>query len=232
METQLIYVFQFFRYLLVTKTFLIFSGMEAKVEYIICCLGKQLSFQFWPVSHIELFVMSGSAESLMIVDAIAEVTAHPNDNIAAMTFNFWNRLSRVLTGRWDIIEIILYPGCAWVSGKKLAFLTNFIFLLWHLDRSLWRKMFRSASCQPVVDVWYPGWTCRGGHILIVTNLILNCWQWGIRADVKCSRWSGPGNRKRKAASNISTEIWAACVACKSASLTWLAAVWNSGLSTC
>lgn len=55
--------------------------------------------KFRLVSHYQPRVLSGSGESLMIVEAIAEVTSHPDDNISAMTFNFWNRLRRVLTSR-------------------------------------------------------------------------------------------------------------------------------------
>ena len=36
----------------------------------------------------------------MIVEALAEVTSHPDDNIAAITFNFWHRLSMALTARY------------------------------------------------------------------------------------------------------------------------------------
>lgn len=49
-------------------------------------------------SYVDL-ISSGSSESLMIVEALAEVTSHPDDNIAAITFNFWHRLSLALTNR-------------------------------------------------------------------------------------------------------------------------------------
>jgi transportin-3 len=44
---------------------------------------------------------SGSEEALLIVHALAEVTSHPDDNIAAITFNFWHRLSLALTTRYS-----------------------------------------------------------------------------------------------------------------------------------
>ncbi|KAG0561064.1 hypothetical protein KC19_9G034400 [Ceratodon purpureus] len=51
-------------------------------------------------SYVDL-IASGSSEALMIVEALAEVTSHPDDNIAAITFNFWHRLSMALTARDD-----------------------------------------------------------------------------------------------------------------------------------
>ena len=45
--------------------------------------------------------VTGSSEALMIVEALAEVTSHPDDNIAAITFNFWHRLSLALTARYS-----------------------------------------------------------------------------------------------------------------------------------
>ncbi|XP_024389574.1 transportin MOS14 [Physcomitrium patens] len=52
-------------------------------------------------SYVDL-IASGSSESLMIVEALAEVTSHPDDNIAAITFNFWHRLSLALTTRSEL----------------------------------------------------------------------------------------------------------------------------------
>jgi transportin-3 len=36
----------------------------------------------------------------MIVEALAEVTSHPDDDIASITFNFWHRLSIALSARY------------------------------------------------------------------------------------------------------------------------------------
>ncbi|GLJ36877.1 hypothetical protein SUGI_0745270 [Cryptomeria japonica] len=44
-------------------------------------------------------IATGSQESLMIVDAILEVTSHPEYDIAAMSFNFWHTLQLILTRR-------------------------------------------------------------------------------------------------------------------------------------
>ncbi|KAL2608832.1 hypothetical protein R1flu_027405 [Riccia fluitans] len=49
-------------------------------------------------SYVEL-ISTGTNEALMIVEAIAEVTSHPDDNISAITFTFWHRLSQTLTSR-------------------------------------------------------------------------------------------------------------------------------------
>eukprot|EP01018_Ginkgo_biloba_P002740 Gb_11037 [translate_table: standard] len=49
-------------------------------------------------SYVEL-IASGSAESMLIVEALVEVTSHPHYDIAAMTFNFWHSLQLILTKR-------------------------------------------------------------------------------------------------------------------------------------
>ncbi|KAG2679073.1 hypothetical protein I3760_11G033900 [Carya illinoinensis] len=49
-------------------------------------------------SYVEL-IATGSDESMLIVNALLEVASHPEDNIAAMTFNFWHSLQVVLTKR-------------------------------------------------------------------------------------------------------------------------------------
>ncbi|CAM6084292.1 unnamed protein product [Calypogeia fissa] len=68
-------------------------------------------------AYVDL-IANGSAESLMIVEAIAEVTSHPDDNIAAMTFNFWNRLSRVLTGSEGLGLMLSFQDGAAVELEK------------------------------------------------------------------------------------------------------------------
>lgn len=49
-------------------------------------------------SYVEL-IASGSTESMMIVEALVEVTSHPEYDIASMTFNFWHGLQTILTKR-------------------------------------------------------------------------------------------------------------------------------------
>eukprot|EP00252_Welwitschia_mirabilis_P009642 TRINITY_DN22310_c0_g2_i1.p1 TRINITY_DN22310_c0_g2~~TRINITY_DN22310_c0_g2_i1.p1 ORF type:complete len:705 (-),score=141.34 TRINITY_DN22310_c0_g2_i1:336-2345(-) len=49
-------------------------------------------------SYVEL-IASGSAESMMIVGVLVEVTSHPDFDICAMTFNFWHSLQNILTKR-------------------------------------------------------------------------------------------------------------------------------------
>ncbi|XP_024544223.1 transportin MOS14 [Selaginella moellendorffii] len=44
-------------------------------------------------------IASGTNEAIMIVEALVEVTSHPDYPISSMTFNFWHRLSRALTKR-------------------------------------------------------------------------------------------------------------------------------------
>lgn len=41
--------------------------------------------------------MAGTPQVMGPLEAILDVAAHPSDNIASMSFNFWHRLSRVLT---------------------------------------------------------------------------------------------------------------------------------------
>ncbi|KAH9301503.1 hypothetical protein KI387_013086 [Taxus chinensis] len=48
--------------------------------------------------YVEL-IASGSNESMLIIEALVEVTSHPEYDIAAMTFNFWHSLQTVLTKR-------------------------------------------------------------------------------------------------------------------------------------
>ncbi|GLJ30869.1 hypothetical protein SUGI_0613730 [Cryptomeria japonica] len=48
--------------------------------------------------YVEL-IASGSNESMMIIEALVEVTSHPEYDIASMTFNFWHSLQTVLTKR-------------------------------------------------------------------------------------------------------------------------------------
>lgn len=40
---------------------------------------------------------AGSQQAVHPVEALLAVAAHPNDELAAMSFNFWHRLSRHLT---------------------------------------------------------------------------------------------------------------------------------------
>ncbi|KAJ8753575.1 hypothetical protein K2173_022816 [Erythroxylum novogranatense] len=49
-------------------------------------------------SYFEL-IATGSDESIMIVNALLEVTSHPEYDIASMTFNFWHSLQVILTNR-------------------------------------------------------------------------------------------------------------------------------------
>ncbi|CAE6255150.1 unnamed protein product [Arabidopsis arenosa] len=49
-------------------------------------------------SYVEL-IATGSDESMVIVHALLEVTAHPEFDIASMTFNFWHSLQLMLTKR-------------------------------------------------------------------------------------------------------------------------------------
>jgi hypothetical protein len=55
-------------------------------------------------SYVDL-IATGSSEALLIVEALAEVTSHPDDNISAITFNFWHHLSHALTNRCGLIWI-------------------------------------------------------------------------------------------------------------------------------
>ena len=43
--------------------------------------------------------LSGSPESMMIMDSIIAVTSHPDFDIASTTFNFWHALATHLTPR-------------------------------------------------------------------------------------------------------------------------------------
>ena len=41
---------------------------------------------------------------MMIVEALLEVTSHPEDTIAELTYNFWYRLSSTLTRRYNNVR--------------------------------------------------------------------------------------------------------------------------------
>ena len=47
------------------------------------------------------YYLLGSGEAMMIVEALLEVTSHPEDTIAELTYNFWYRLSSTLTRRYN-----------------------------------------------------------------------------------------------------------------------------------
>ncbi|XP_041999459.1 transportin MOS14-like isoform X2 [Salvia splendens] len=49
-------------------------------------------------AYVEL-IATGSDESMVIVQALLEVTSHPEFDIASMTFNFWHSLQMILTER-------------------------------------------------------------------------------------------------------------------------------------
>ncbi|XP_047942500.1 transportin MOS14-like [Salvia hispanica] len=49
-------------------------------------------------AYVEL-IATGSDESMVIVQALVEVTSHPEFDIASMTFNFWHSLQMILTER-------------------------------------------------------------------------------------------------------------------------------------
>ncbi|KAF5195980.1 Transportin mos14 [Thalictrum thalictroides] len=54
-------------------------------------------------SYVEL-IATGSAESMMIVQALIDVASHPEYDIASMTFNFWHNLQVYLTERDSYIS--------------------------------------------------------------------------------------------------------------------------------
>eukprot|EP00850_Spirogloea_muscicola_P002208 SM000008S22297 [mRNA] locus=s8:929494:937857:+ [translate_table: standard] len=51
-------------------------------------------------AYVDL-IASGSSEALLVAEVLIEVTSHPDDSIAATTFNFWHHLSRCLSKRHD-----------------------------------------------------------------------------------------------------------------------------------
>lgn len=75
------------------------------------CLGWLVSKVSSKVFHLcaDLFPFlflflspSGSDESMLIVHALLEVAAHPEYDIASMTFNFWHNLQVNLTKRYPL----------------------------------------------------------------------------------------------------------------------------------
>lgn len=76
---------------------------------------------------------SGSSEALLIVEALAEVTSHPNFDIASITFNFWHRLSRSLTSRETYEDFRSSDGESGIEAEKerrlLAFKDTFKLLV-------------------------------------------------------------------------------------------------------
>ncbi|KAL3676845.1 hypothetical protein R1sor_026793 [Riccia sorocarpa] len=74
------------------------NGYDGEEEDEETVKGMAYLFAEMGESYVEL-IATGTSEALMIVEAIAEVTAHPDDNISAITFTFWHRLSQTLTSR-------------------------------------------------------------------------------------------------------------------------------------
>ncbi|KAK3157782.1 hypothetical protein QOZ80_2AG0127920 [Eleusine coracana subsp. coracana] len=54
-------------------------------------------------SYVDL-IATGSDDSMQIVNALLEVTSHPEFDISSMTFNFWHRLRRNLTRRESYVS--------------------------------------------------------------------------------------------------------------------------------
>ncbi|KAH9299652.1 hypothetical protein KI387_031334, partial [Taxus chinensis] len=67
-------------------------------------------------------IATGSQESMMIVNAILEVTSHPDYDIAAMTFNFWHSLQLILTRREYYVS---FQNDAAIDAEKERRLTIF-----------------------------------------------------------------------------------------------------------
>ncbi|KAH9568191.1 hypothetical protein CY35_03G065200 [Sphagnum magellanicum] len=68
-------------------------------------------------SYVDL-IATGSSEALLIVEALAEVTSHPDDNISAITFNFWHHLSHALTNRGRLEQYITSEGEAAIDAER------------------------------------------------------------------------------------------------------------------
>lgn len=67
------------------------------------------NFLLWFASLLSniviFFLLPGSDESMVIVNALLEVASHPEYDIASMTFNFWHSLQVILTRRWIHMEL-------------------------------------------------------------------------------------------------------------------------------
>jgi hypothetical protein len=84
-----------------------------KIEKTLCICGVLCARSRFSYEQVKISAgvngsrvgMAGSSEALLIVEALAEVTSHPDDNISAITFNFWHHLSHALTNRCGLIWI-------------------------------------------------------------------------------------------------------------------------------
>ncbi|KAJ7520942.1 hypothetical protein O6H91_19G031100 [Diphasiastrum complanatum] len=76
------------------------DGTEAEILDVDEETTKGMAYLFSEMgeSYVEL-IATGSSEAMIIVEALTEVTSHPDYDIARMTFNFWHHLSRNLTNR-------------------------------------------------------------------------------------------------------------------------------------
>lgn len=80
---------------------LIANGMQAITDF-----GGPMRIRSILIHTVASSSFSGSGESMMIVEALVEVTSHPDDTIAEITFNFWYRLSCALTKRYNRLALV------------------------------------------------------------------------------------------------------------------------------
>ncbi|KAI5076843.1 hypothetical protein GOP47_0008908 [Adiantum capillus-veneris] len=74
------------------------SDVEGEEEDLEVMKGLAQLFAELGESYVD-FIANGSGQVMMIVEALVEVTSHPDDTIAEITFNFWYRLSSALSKR-------------------------------------------------------------------------------------------------------------------------------------
>lgn len=90
------------RYSLKDSIFIFFFEVSILLSFVVLDVLEYLLFNdlwhFGLLFHFSFF--SGSDESMLIVQALLEVAAHPDYDISSMTYNFWHHLQVNLTRRW------------------------------------------------------------------------------------------------------------------------------------
>ncbi|CAI5502615.1 unnamed protein product [Closterium sp. Naga37s-1] len=121
-------------------------------------------------AYVDL-IASGSPESMMIAEALVQVTSHPDFDIASTTFNFWHALGSHLTTRPRHEENVASDAAAHAERERRLALFKPIFELlvslvsfrvryppghenWRSDEKADFKQTRCAVADVLTDVLY------------------------------------------------------------------------------
>jgi len=166
---------------------------------------------WWPLGAV--VGGAGSAEALMIVDALVEVSRHPEFDIASTTFNFWHLLSSVLTQRsapmpWPAhsisrrtrtISCKQWGPMSWRSSRCLVASRHSLVGLpsctwWSLGCDMSLQLLLNFSTLSIPSG--PGRACprTWRQTRWRTWSTTGSWRCSSQRSRPCSRWSGPALR--------------------------------------